>query len=276
MRHCIVYCSPNGSTRHVAEVIAERLAALGHSVDLFDLGKDAQQVEGRYRRIPAPKCLWVGSPVYVNHNAPPVERFLRSLQGGRQCYAVPFVTWGAVNSGVALIEMAEMLTQTDHILLGGAKVVAVHSMMWSSADPLGGGHPDAEDDSLVQRLVDSVHEKLALPEPAGLSLDVLDYQPESVKEDSKGKSIAVAKQHFPELVLNAERCTRCGQCAEQCPSEAITLNPYPVFGEECILCLKCVRECPEDAIPLDMSVTEARIRSMARSRCENPPSTIFV
>lgn len=275
MKHCIVYCSPNGSTRHVAEVIGKRLSDLGHWADLLDLGKDVRQVEMKYRQMPAPKCLWVGSPVYVNHAVPPVERFLREMEGGRECYGVPFVTWGAVNSGVALTEMAHILTQRHHILLGGAKVVAVHSMLWSSADPLGYGHPSEEDDSLVQQLVNAVHDKLTSPLPSGLSLEVLDYPPESVKEDSRGKSLAVARQHFPALASDNGRCTRCGQCAEQCPSGAIALSPYPVFGEGCILCLKCVRECPEGAIPLDLSATEARLRSMALLRCETPPTSVF-
>ena len=276
MKHCIVYCSPNGSTRHVAEVVAERLSILGDSAEIFDLGRNGQQPEAVYRSMSTPKCLWVGSPVYVNHMVPPVERFLLALEQEKESYAIPFVTWGGVNSGVALGEMAELLTRKGHILLGGAKVTAVHSLMWLSNDPLGAGHPDSKDDAMVKHLVDAVHGKLTSSGSGALSLEVFDYQPEKVKEESRLKSIAVAKQHYPSLAPDIEKCTRCGQCAEGCPSGAITLDPYPVIGEHCILCLKCVRECLESAIPFDMSGMEDRLRSMALLAAESVSTRIFV
>jgi ferredoxin len=224
----------------------------------------------------SPVCLWMGSPVYVAHIVPPVELFLRNLPTKTRCYVVPFVTWGGVSSGVALAEMGEIVCSKGHVLLGAAKVLALHSSMWQSSRPLGEGHPGPEEDAAIQNLVDHVHGKLSSDAVKPLPLESLHYQPDAVKEDAARKSIATAKQITPELAVDEEKCSQCGECAAKCPAEAIRMNPYPHFGEECFICLKCVRECPQGAILLDMSGTEERLRGMALAHNETPPTRIFL
>lgn len=276
MKHCVAFCSPHGSTRHVAEVIAARLAELGATVEMLDLGVAGKSPTERYGRIPAPKCLWVGSPVYVSHAVPLIQDFIETLQGGNDCYAVPFVTWGGVSSGTALADMAQGLARRSHTLLGGASVIAVHSVMWQSNRPLGTGHPDAEDDKMVRGLVDAVDQKLSSPHVEGIPMEALDYQPAAVKEESKLKSLVLARKHFPDFTCDVQRCTRCGECMEKCPAAAISMDPYPVFGEQCILCLTCVRICPEEAIPMDMTAMHERLRAMAETAGERAVTRIFV
>ncbi|MCU0587459.1 MAG: EFR1 family ferrodoxin [Syntrophobacteraceae bacterium] len=277
MKHSIVYCSPNGATRHVAEVIADRIESLGGSAELLDLGQGSVR-RGLDNRLPSESlsaCLWVGSPVYVDHMVPPVERFLESLPAGGKGCAVPFVTWGGVNSGVALHEMGRALTARGYALLGAAKVLAVHSSMWRAGEALGAGHPDALDDSAVRSLVDVVMARIAAGGVELLPLSALNYQPEAIREQASRKSIAMAKAFYPALSVMEDRCTQCGECADKCPAGAITLNPHPAFGESCFLCFRCVRECPEEAIPMDMSAAEERIRAMALATNEPYPTRIF-
>ncbi len=52
-----------------------------------------------------------------------------------------------------------------------------------------------------------------------------------------------------ELGLREGRCLRCGQCAEACPHEAISLvENRPVTDvEKCLLCGRCVDVCPAGA-----------------------------
>jgi len=58
-------------------------------------------------------------------------------------------------------------------------------------------------------------------------------------------------------VLNVKRCIRCGECASNCPVQAIVLKPYPnIDRRRCIRCFCCSEICPTNAM-----VVAGRLRS---------------
>ena len=107
MNEFVIYCSPAGSTKHVAEVIGKTVAELGQAPVMIDLcdTKSAAAVKTRIKEIRQDSVLFIGSPVYAFHAVPPVTEFIERLPGNGKGYSVPFVTWGAVTSGIALYEM---------------------------------------------------------------------------------------------------------------------------------------------------------------------------
>jgi len=54
-------------------------------------------------------------------------------------------------------------------------------------------------------------------------------------------------------VVDAEKCTACGECIESCPLEAISMgDDCAVIDEDtCGDCGACVDVCPVEAISLD-------------------------
>ncbi len=55
------------------------------------------------------------------------------------------------------------------------------------------------------------------------------------------------------LVWNAERCSRCKVCEENCPNDAIKFNAqneFEVFYHNCKFCQHCVLICPEKALKM--------------------------
>lgn len=279
-KHCIIYCSPAGSTNHVAEVIESELRHLGNHVDVHHLWQNKGQ-EKRISQILAQKdikCFWVGSPVYAFHPIMPVQRFLDSLYCfEHEVFTVPFVTWGGVTSGVALYEMGRKLISKGFSILGAAKILSLHSSMWNVSKPFGQGHPDTQDDAQIKELVDQVFEKMNNPQSTkAIDLEKLDYQVDWVRDQAKEISIEKVKAMHPGFQLDQDSCNQCGICVENCPVGAISLTPYPEIGDDCILCNNCVKTCPEGAFSVDISGTVERIQAMAEKINERPQTQIFI
>ena len=53
--------------------------------------------------------------------------------------------------------------------------------------------------------------------------------------------------------VDAEKCTGCETCIEECPSEAISMaDEKAVIDEEaCVDCAVCVDACPTEAISME-------------------------
>lgn len=272
----IVYCSPNGATRHIAGIIKEELERSGISVLCADLGTgdDISPIMAEAEK--GNLCLFTGSPVYANHPVPPVMRFISKLPESDNAWAAPFVTWGAVSSGIALYDMGKALMDKGFALAGAAKTAAVHSMMWRSENPLGQGRPNEEDENMIREFVSQIVKKLTSGTLQPLSLSDLAYQPEPVHREMEKVSLELAKGHMPARSLNADLCTKCLICLEICPVEAITLTPYPQFSDECICCFQCAKNCPEEAIEVDLSQIEGYIRNRAEEMNEQPLTAFFV
>ncbi len=220
-------------------------------------------------------CLWIGTPVYAGHAVPSVTGFISRLPEGNGSYAVPFVTWGMVTSGVVLHEMGTLLSAKGYVILGAAKIGAVHSMMLQCKSPLGVGHPDAHDDRMVKDLVEAVSSKIRSGSPQPLSLPQLNYQPREVQEWLQKMNIEAAKKMLPPLKLVEEKCTRCGICEKECPADAIKLDPYPRFGDACFMCYNCYRLCEEGAMACDLSPMEKMLKEKAAQNPELPRTQLF-
>jgi ferredoxin/flavodoxin len=278
MKIVIAYCSPAGSTRHVAEVIHN--CFIQHNVDavMLDLAKSHNQSEALevIKTADQKVCLFMGSPVYRDVAIPPVMNFIEQLPQSDKNYAVPFVTWGQACSGVALWQMSAALMKKGFRIAGAAKVVALHSMMWLADDPAGKGHPDDSDRHKIEALVDKLHSRFDSDDVPVLSLDDLDYQPPELAAKMKNK--INTPWHIIPKNVDSEACTQCGICEEECPVDAVILNPYPEFNQNCIDCFNCIRLCPENAIVSSVSINdiEDHIRKRVRTINERPLTQTFI
>lgn len=277
-KHGIVFFSPAGSTRLIAEVIEHHLRLRGCAPFLVDLGRGRQaSLEAVQAMVGAPCCIWLGSPVYCDHAVPLVHDFIEALpMASPESYAIPFVTWGGVTSGLALLEMARHLRAKHHRPLAAAKILAVHSSMWRTDQPLGQGHPDEADLRQIAILVNKVCDALKQNACTPLDLEVLNYLSPSLRAQAGTKSLVAARAAMPPLAVDEQLCQRCGLCAGSCPVAAIELNPFPVIAQgACVLCLQCVRTCPHQAFPFNSDQVAARINAMAANSDEEKSTRFF-
>jgi len=111
----IVYFSPAGSTRHVADIIEKQFLTLGaevSSIDLAECSNDVATVISQ-QMVASKSCLFVGSPVYVSHAVPPVMEFIAELKEGIGAFAVPFVTWGGACSGISFFKLLKPICRKE-------------------------------------------------------------------------------------------------------------------------------------------------------------------
>ncbi len=275
----IVYFSPAGSTRHVADVIEKRFMVLGVEVFSFDLAQcnndAAITISLQMKTSEGKNCLFIGSPVYVSHAVPLVMKCIAGLKEIDGAFAVPFVTWGGACSGISLYEMGKELLNKKFTLLGAAKILAVHSLMWQLEKPLGKGHPDADDDQMIEKLVNHIYKKLNEDRPKEIKLSDLAYQSKENHAEMEKISLQTAKVHMPERTVDTELCNQCQVCSEVCPADAVTFSPYPEFGDGCVFCFNCMKQCPEKAINTDLSKIWQRIKDRAAFFSEHPYTQVF-
>ncbi len=280
IRAFIFYCSPAGSTRRLGEVLARNLEREGLAVTTCELGRDTPAEERCLRelaQVSGRVLVCVGSPVYASHALPLVMDFIARLPRRPGAFAVPFVTWGAASSGLALAEMGRALAGRDCPLLGAGKFVAVHSLMWEAAEPAGAGHPDAADAELAAELARAALAALGRPEPPLLPLSALAYQPAAAAAELEPQNLEFAKGLLPPRRAAPARCNGCGLCVENCPVAALRLAPLPVCDESrCIACFNCVRLCPEQAFAVDLGPIHEHIRQRAAHFAEKSLSEIFL
>ncbi len=171
--------------------------------------------------------------------------------------------------------MGSALIQKGFHIVGAAKVVALHSMMWLTDEPAGKGHPDDTDVRKIEELVATLHARFESDDIPELSLDSLDNQPRERAAKMKNK-IHTPWYIIPKKVDSAA-CTLGGICEEVCPLAAVALNPYPEFDQNCIDCFNCIRLCPEDAIASSVSMDDIadHIRKRVRTFNERPLTQVF-
>ena len=256
LKSAIFYFSQQGSTKKIAEKIAEGLRYAENSCELFrftKISEDLNLISGLdFRKY---QLIGFGTPVYYFHPPYHLIEILKLLPDLSQAKGFLFCTSGG-NSGATLYKIKKILDKKGiKIIDGYDKWIGLdqhrcYSHFKESSLPSSLGHPNQKELEEAKQFGKSLISKVLNPKTSE-KLDFWSKDNKWAQGGWKGRSEPFMEKWFPEFYLNKEKCSRCGKCAENCPTEAIILDPYPKWVKDCDRCYLCDLYCPEQAIECD-------------------------
>lgn len=264
MKIAIIQFSPSGNTLQISQMIKNELESRGQEVQLIDitraqdffLAKDPGKL--LLEKVKIHDVLIVGSPVYAHHLQYHVQDLIKALPEPNEFwgkYAIPFVTYGGISSGVALKEAGKLLKKSGRLVHAGMKISASHKMTRAFLpEEFNQNKPD---DSVLPRIIELADRILQLESAAQLKFNskALDYNgfETTLKAALIFKEKEWHKKRYPNISINELTCTGCGNCVKNCPvlhlfKEGNTISENS--QSPCIHCLNCVVGCAKNAISL--------------------------
>ena len=233
--HALVF-SGAGTTTAVARRFCESFAKASNQlgmpveVEVDDITPAASAVPA----IGANELVVVAVPSYGGRVPTPVASRLSRL-GHVGAPAIMLVTYGNRAVDDTFVELADTLESKGMVPVGGAAVVAHHSLMTNVAQ----GRPDQDDLSVVDELARHASSKLA---HAACARDARLGSVPGGRPSREFGGVPFKPRTDEEL------CVRCGACVVQCPVCAIDAeDPTKTDADACISCMRCIDVCPRGA-----------------------------
>ncbi len=258
LKSIIFYFSQQGSTKRIAEKIAEGLSIEPYSCDLVrftKLAKDLELIKSfNFKNY---DLIGFGTPVYYFYPPNHLFEILDALPDLSHAQGFLFCTSGG-NPGAVLYKIKLILdTKGLKIIEGCDRWIGLdqhrcYSHFPQSTLPRSVGYPTTEELDEAKEFGCSLIEKALNPNTPE-KIDFWTKENNWAKGGWKGRAAPFMEFWFPEFHLNEEKCTQCGECADRCPVEAIVLDPFPTWIKACDKCYLCDLYCPQQAIECDWS-----------------------
>lgn len=272
-RALILYWSLTGTTRRVAESVAQGLRDKAVECDLHDL-REALACE-----LSGYDILGIGFPVHWFRPPTPVSDAIARLGplGGRHVFAFSL---NGTYRGAGLNRVRAALVRAGGRELGafgchGEGSFYPYARRGAMFSP---DHPTAVELEAARefgRDVARAHHALeqGAPVPAAPPLDPPTHPMYALERLVSGPRLT-RLLYSRAFRVDADRCSRCGRCAKECPVGNIDWErgALPSWGRECVLCLQCVATCPHEAVtcPMDWAIFAPFIRWNVKRALRDP------
>jgi len=230
----LIYFSPTRTTQKVLEGISEGLRLeIAATVDLTPPDQTSAAPETILDEL-----VILGAPVHSGRIPPHAAERIRRFKG-RQTPAVVVVVYGNRAFDDALLELRDIALESGFQPIAGAAFIGEHSYA-DAATPIAIGRPDRHDIDKARLFGERIRKKVdALT--AATAVDSLQV-PGNYPYKERRKKPPTAP------ITREDLCTQCGQCANVCPTGAVTVAATVVTDPaDCINCFACVKSCPSGA-----------------------------
>lgn len=220
----VLYFSPTGGTKKVAQALAQALSAAEADITV--------SVPEEVRRFGADELVILCVPVYGGRVPTPFCDRVRALSG-EQTMLVPVAVYGNRAVDDALLETQLLANRQGFVTVAAAEFIAPHSIDVQ----YGAGRPNAEDLSVLNDFAQKLTAKVAAAESA-----------KAAQITAPGNQPLREYKGLPLKPTVSASCTGCGVCAKNCPAGAIDpKNPKKLDKNKCISCMRCIMLCPHTA-----------------------------
>jgi ferredoxin/flavodoxin len=232
----VLFFSPTDTTRKICQAIAQGIGdnqpkdlniTLPPQRDFFNSNAGSLMAEIEH--------LVVGAPVYNGKLPLQAIEVLKTLPE-KEMKCTIAVVYGNRDYGIALRQMAELLTDKGYQVVGAGAFIGQHS--YSDVIPVAMGRPDKSDLEIATSFGEKCRQLVhpMLPKDLPVQLDMF----------SKSEKYTPLKP-----VFYPDRCTECGECAETCPTGIISVETggyiHDKADDDCIGCMACVNSCENEA-----------------------------
>lgn len=291
MKIAIIEFSPSGNTNRVGELLKATFERNGINVQLVNItGNEEYFLMNKKQNflretIKEHDILFIGGPVYAHHLQYHVKELIENLPkpiNSLGKIAIPFVTYGGISSGISLDEAATLLRKSGREVLAGMKVSSSHRMTRAfMKEEYNKDQPESKLISTIDELVRRINSS---------DLDSLKDNSKHLKYQNLEtylKSYFIFKEkvwhekRYPKVVIDYNRCVKCGKCVKVCPVCHLGQNEEKAIiknmNSGCIHCFNCILECPQKAITLvgDLEKAKSFMEKMIKKGNEVPSTCLY-
>lgn len=248
-----MYFSPTGGVKKVMDILTEELS-IDKQIDLSAADIDYSA----YSFTEEDVCL-IGVPSFGGRVPSVVLERLRQTRANG-AMAVLVVVFGNRAYDDTLLELKNETSACGYMVGAAVAAVAEHSIMRQ----YGKGRPDTQDEMELRQFSKEIAKLITNRKNAK------DFTVPGNSQYSKYSGVP-----FKPKADNA--CTKCGQCAEKCPVQAIPRdNPASLDEKKCISCMRCITVCPQNARKLNKTVLFAASQAMKKAFVDRKQNEMYL
>ncbi|NMA73386.1 MAG: 4Fe-4S binding protein [Bacteroidales bacterium] len=223
----LIYFSATNTTKQVLLAIAKGVGC--NAIQAYDITL-GQEGEIEFEED---ELVIFGFPVYAGRipqlSVPVLNQFK-----GKNTPAIIVCVYGNRDYDDALLELRNLVSANQFMILSAGVFIGQHSIFPKT----GANRPDQSDLSKAQHFGEESMMKLKE------QMDLSDLPEIKVKGNFPYKEA----NPIPLIPSGNRKCTVCGKCVRNCPTQAISLdNPRKTDKTRCISCGRCIYVCPENS-----------------------------